>query len=312
MDLGVLCEPYLFDLEKKEIKNTQIKINKSNFDLFKDMINDDNFSSKEFIYSQFDQEVQGRTSFSQKENSIGILYLKETESFIGLLNQTTFDINPKKAVYNAFMSSYRKLISYGFELKGITNCLNFANPENLTVQSDFRNSIDELKRLSFLYKIPIVSGNVSFYNEIKNEKIPPAVTLGCIGVCENKNRIIKSKINKNDKIYILKNEDEIKSKEIIFNLLENKKVKKVISIGQFGLIGSLLKETLFYNLGFRINYQNYFEQYQKDYILIADKKLENMILVGEVIDDKIIFDDIEFKKEKIKNIYFKKLTEKMK
>lgn len=312
LDVRVLCEPYLFDLEKKEIKNAQIKRNKSDFDLFKDMINDDNFSSKEFIYSQFDQEVQGRTSFSQKENSIGILYLKETESFIGLLNQTTFDIDPKKAVYNAFMSSYRKLVSFGFELKGITNCLNFANPENLSVQSDFRIAVDELKRLSFLYKVPVVSGNVSFYNEIKDEKIPPAVTLGCVGVCENKNRIIKSKINKNDKICILKNHDEIKTKEIIFNLLENKKVKKVISIGSFGLIGSLLKEALFYDLGFKISYKNYFEPYQKDYILITDNEIENAILIGEIIDDKIVFDNNTFEKEKIKNIYFNKLTEKMK
>ena len=312
LDLGVLCEPYLFDLEKKEPKKLEIFNKKSNLEQFLSMISDDNFSSKEFIYSQFDQEVQGRTSFSQKENSIGILYLKETESFIALLNQTVLDVNSKKAVHSAFMSSYRKLVSFGFELRGITNCLNFANPENMDVQSDFRIAVDELKRLSFLYKIPIVSGNVSFYNEINDEKIPPTITLGCVGVCENKNRIIKSDINKNDKIYILKNKDEIKSKEIIFNLLENKKVKKVISIGRFGLVGSLLKETLFYDLGFKINYQNYFEQYQKDYVLITDKVLENAVLIGEVIDDKIIFDDISFEKEKIKDIYFNKLTEKMK
>ena len=61
-----------------------------------------------------------------------------------------------------------------------------------------------------------------------------------------------------------------------------------------------------------INYQNYFEQYQKDYVLITDKVLENAVLIGEVIDDKIIFDDILFEKEKIKDIYFNKLTEKMK
>ncbi len=312
LDLAVLCEPYLFDLDKKEIKIPEIYDKKSNLEQFLFMINDDNFSSKEFIYSQFDQEVQGRTSFSQKENSIGILYLKETGSFIGLLNQTTFDINPKKALYNAFMSSFRKFISFGFELRGITNCLNFANPENPLVQSDFRAVVDELKRLSFLYKIPIVSGNVSFYNEIKNEKIPPTATLGCVGVCEDEKRIIKSKIEKNDKIYILENKDELKSRDIIFKLLEEKMVKKVISTGQFGLVGSLLKETLFYDLGFKINYQNYFEPYQKDYILITDKEIENAKLIGEIIDDKIIFDDIIFEKERIKDIYFNKIEKKMK
>ncbi len=312
LDLAVLCEPYLFDLEKSETKILNMLDKKSNFEQFLAMINDDNFSSKEFIYSQFDQEVQGRTSFSQKENSIGILYLKEIESFIGLLNQTTFDNDPKKAVYNSFMSSYRKLISFGFELKGITNCLNFANPENSLVQNDFRIAVDELKRLSFLYKIPVVSGNVSFYNEKEDEKIPPTITLGCVGVCEDKNRIANSKIEKNDKICILENDNEIKSKDIIFELLKEKKVKKVISIGQFGLIGSLLKETLFYDLGFRINYQNYFEPYQKDYILITNREIENTNLIGEIVDDKIVFDDIEFEKEKIKEIYFNKINKKMK
>ena len=312
LDLEVLCEPYLFDLEKSETKTLNMLDKKSNFEQFLAMINDDNFSSKEFIYSQFDQEVQGRTSFSQKENSIGILYLKEIESFIGLLNQTTFDNDPKKAVYNSFMSSYRKLISFGFELKGITNCLNFANPENSLVQNDFRIAVDELKRLSFLYKIPVVSGNVSFYNEKEDEKIPPTITLGCVGVCEDKNRIANSKIEKNDKICILENDNEIKSKDIIFELLKEKKVKKVISIGQFGLIGSLLKETLFYDLGFRINYQNYFEPYQKDYILVTNREIENTNLIGEIVDDKIVFDDIEFEKEKIKEIYFNKINKKMK
>ena len=69
---------------------------------------------------------------------------------------------------------------------------------------------------------------------------------------------------------------------------------------------------MFYDLGFRINYQNYFEPYQKDYILVTNREIENTNLIGEIVDDKIVFDDIEFEKEKIKEIYFNKINKKMK
>ena len=305
LDLKVLCEPFLYDLEKEEIKDKKETSKLNPKEEFEKLLKDDNFSSKEKIYSQFDQEVQGRTSFSQKENSIGILYLKEVDGFIGLTTKTDVNFNSKDGMKNAFLYCFRKLISSGIEPKGLTNCLNFSSPENKKTASDFRYAIDELKKLSFEYKIPVVSGNVSFYNENQNSKIPPCSTLAFVGIQEDREKISLNKINLKDKIYLLENNNEIKSKEIIFNLLKEKKAKKVINIGNYGLIGSLLKDVLFYDLGFKIKTEKYFEKYQKDYIVISNENIENenLTLIGEIVDDKIIFDNYSYDKNEIKKIF---------
>lgn len=311
LDLKVLCEPYLYTLKEKEDS-----FNVSKEQTFDEFINSDNFSSKKYVYSQFDQEVQGRTCFSQKENSIGILYLKETNSFMALDCKTCFDNNPKIALQKTFKYLYRKLVSVGFEPKGLTNCLNFANPDNPDVQSDFIKTTNELKRLSHLYKTPVVSGNVSFYNEKHNEKgskkIPPCATLAFVGVCEDKKQILNNKIEKNDEIFFLKEKDLIEEKEIIFNLIKKGKIKKALPVGSSGLVETLLKQSLFYNLGFKIKTKE-----KISYILITDKKekLENYndcFYGGKFIDDKIIFDEFSYDKKELKKIFENKIPEKMK
>ena len=280
---------------------------------FENLLNDDNFSSKKYIYSQFDQEVQGATVFSQKENSIGIIYLKEINSFIALCAKTVLGLNPKEDVCNSFMYLYRKLVSCGFEPKGLTNCLNFASPEDLDVQGDFLDAIDELKKLSFEYKIPVVSGNVSFYNEKGEEKIPPCVTLAFVGSMNSDEKIIKSEINTGDKIFYIPNDD----KEIIFELFKKGLIKNTLPIGEFGLFGTLLKEALFYNLGLEIKVpkERYFKKYLKGYILITDKKDElekfGAFCCGRFIDDKIIFDDFIYDKDEIYQLYHDRIEKEI-
>ncbi len=307
LDLEVLCEPYLFTLKEKK---TERKSQKNQ--TFKEIIENDNFSSKKYIFSQFDQEVQGRTCFSQKENSIGILYLKETDCFLALDCKTSFDENPKAAVNKTFKYLYRKLVSNGFEPQGLTNCLNFANPEKPQTQSDFLKTINELKKLSHKFKIPVVSGNVSFYNENESAKIPPSATLAFVGVCDDKNKILNDKLQKDDKIFFLAQKNLIQEKDFVFDLIQKKLIKKAFPIGNDGLLTTLLKQSLFYNLGFQIKSKE-----KIAYVLAADKNsnlenFENCFYGGKFIDDKIIFDEFSCEKNEIKKIFENKIIEKMK
>ena len=328
--LNVLCEPYLFELNKNNIKTAPLKKeNKSLKERFVEMINDENFVSKEYIYSQFDMEVQGRTAFSQKENSIGIQYIKEIPAFIGICTKTTLNLEAKSAVKNSFLTLYRKLVSYGFEPKGLTNCLNFANPEREIVQSDFLDTIDELKHLSFKFKVPVVSGNVSFYNEFKEKTIPPCATLAMVGTLENENSLIRPEIFKNNEIYFFgetKNQTnefryETKLKQAIFNLHKEKLIASAKTIGQYGIIGTLLKNACFYNIGFEISTPKeiYFRKYLSGYILITENKIDNelnkyqipYLYLGKYFGDKIKFDNLEFELKPIKEIYQNKLSSEM-
>ena len=328
--LNVLCEPYLFDLKRYEEKTiTKIDTIKSLKETFLDLINDENFVSKKYIYSQFDEEVQGRTAFSQKENAIGIQYLKETNSFIAIAAKTTVDLSAKEAIKNSFLYLYRKLVSFGFEPKGITNCLNFANPNRKIVQTDFLDTVDELKKLSWEFKIPVVSGNVSFYNENETAYIPPCATIAMLGCAEDKKNIIKPQIFENNYIYYfgeMENNSndfdyETKLKEIIFSLHKRNLITAVKSVGKFGIIGTLLKNSLFYNIGFKIKANNdlYFKKYPSGYILISENEISNELdknsfpysYLGRYFGDKIKFEDLEFDLSQINQIYQNKLYSEM-
>lgn len=299
LDLKVLCEPYLFTLEK-----TKEDFIKENEKTFEEIINDDNFSSKKYIYSQFDSEVGGRTSFSSKENSIGVLYLKEANAFIALDCKTFIYNDARLSMEKSFKYLYRKLVARGFKPKGITNCLNFASPKNTKTQSDFLNAVEELSLLSKKYKLPVVSGNVSFYNEKEDRKIPPTSTLAFVGVQKDKSMILNSKIKEKDKIYFLEKSDLESEKEIIFSLIKNKSIKKALAVNN--LIETLLKESLFYNLGFKIKTSD-----NIGYILITDKELKNYSYAGEFIYDKIEINELSYDLAKIQEIYQNRINKEM-
>lgn len=289
LDLKVLCEPYLFTLKKEN----QIFENQKEKTI-EEIVNDDNFSSKEYIYSQFDSEVGGRTSFSSRENSFGILYLKEVDSFLALDCKTFVSDNAAKNTNNAFEYLYRKMIAAGFEPKGLTNCLNFSNPNAIKTQSEFLSAVKTLAQLSKKHKLPVVSGNVSFYNEKENNRILPTITLAFVGVQEDKKMILNSKISIKDKIYYLEKSTIEEEKRIIFDLIKRGLIKKAVAVDN--LAETLLKQSLFYDLGFKIKTAQNIA-----YILITDKELDFNCL-GEFIYDKIEIDKKIYDKEMIKNV----------
>ncbi len=328
--LDVLCEPYLYTLSRKK-REVQEKIEPINLkEKFLEIINDENFCSKEYIYSQFDQEVQGNTVFSQNNNGIGIIYLKEISSFVAFCIETNFLGCAKDALENSFLNLYRKLVSFGFEPLGITNCLNFSNPDDLNVQSDFLDTVDSLKKMSKSFLIPVVSGNVSFYNEFSGDKIPPCATIAMVGAVSCKNKIIKSEIFAGDKIFLLgdyfcKNVDvgyENNLKNIIFELYEKRLFHSVKSVGKFGVVGTLLKNSFFYKIGFEISFKKelYFRKHLPCYILISSndelkKELEkNNILfcyLGKFTGDKIKIEDLVFDLDEMNQIYQNKINFEM-
>ena len=96
-------------------------------------------------------------------------------------------------------------VSSGFEPLGITNCLNFANPENSDVAYQFIQTIEGMKDALNTLKIPVVSGNVSFYNEGCSKsgekiKIYPTPTIGLLSLLKFKTPIY-SELQVNDTIF---------------------------------------------------------------------------------------------------------------
>ena len=80
---------------------------------------------------------------------------------------------------------YNKLLSVNAKPLGITNCLNFGNPENPNVMHDFKEVCLGMAEICKELKLPVVSGNVSFYNETSGKGIMPTPVIGGVGLIEN-------------------------------------------------------------------------------------------------------------------------------
>ncbi len=159
------------------------------------------------IYEQYDHTVGSRTQFSPASSSLQDIELKDAQKsnersnlpkaepnfnslwiyeencFLGIY---TFSVviqeNPFKEVYEAILTASKSLTERGFQPKGITNCLNFANPEIPPTMYEFRETILAIKKSCEELKIPVCSGNVSFYNESSLGKIKNTPSFTMIGV----------------------------------------------------------------------------------------------------------------------------------
>lgn len=146
------------------------------------------------VFEQYDHTVGSRTCFSPSLNpnnsdnlytnpQFNSLWIYEENCYLGVL---TFSVviqnDASNEVYDGIVNAAKVLKDKGFELKGMTNCLNFANPEKPPTMYQFKETILSMKKACEELKIPICSGNVSFYNEYSGGKILNTPTFTIIGV----------------------------------------------------------------------------------------------------------------------------------
>ncbi|MDA8016009.1 MAG: phosphoribosylformylglycinamidine synthase subunit PurL [Thermoanaerobaculia bacterium] len=140
--------------------------------------------SKEWVWRQYDHTVRTNTVVGPGGDA-AVLALKGTPSGLAL----TCDVNPVYCGLDPFVGgsqavaeAVRNLACVGAEPVGLTDCLNFGNPENPEVAWQFRECIHGIANACKALEVPVVSGNVSFYNETEGVSIPPTPTLAMVGV----------------------------------------------------------------------------------------------------------------------------------
>lgn len=135
------------------------------------------------IYNRYDHTVGARTQFQPDNNpQFNSLWIYEENCSLGIY---TFSSTVKNT-YQTIIDIAKEMERVGFEPKGITNCLNFANPEIPPTMSEFRKTILSIKKACEELKIPVCSGNVSFYNESSTSKIINMPTFTMIGIKKTK------------------------------------------------------------------------------------------------------------------------------
>lgn len=143
-------------------------------------------ASKRWIYEQYDHMVQTNTVVRPGSDA-AVVRIKGTNKAVAMTidcNSRYCLLNPYEGVRLAVAEAARNLVCSGAEPIGLTDCLNFGNPERPDIMWQFVMAVEGLADACELLKIPIVSGNVSFYNETNGLSIYPTPMVGMVGLID--------------------------------------------------------------------------------------------------------------------------------
>jgi phosphoribosylformylglycinamidine synthase subunit PurL len=151
-----------------------------------------NIASKEWIYRQYDYFVRSNTVIAPGADA-AVIRLKGTEKGLALTvdgNSRYCYLDPYVGGALAVAEASRNLACVGARPLGLTDCLNFGSPENPEVMWQFSRVIEGMRDACIALKIPVVSGNVSFYNETDGVPIYPTPTVGMVGLLAEVAKIV--------------------------------------------------------------------------------------------------------------------------
>ena len=147
-------------------------------------------ASKRWVYEQYDHMVRTNTVVRPGSDA-AVVRIKGTNKAVAMTvdcNGRYCLLHPYEGARLAVVEAARNLICSGAEPIGLTDCLNFGNPERPDIMWQFVLAIEGLKDACEHFKIPIVSGNVSFYNETNGLSIYPTPMLGMVGLIDEADR----------------------------------------------------------------------------------------------------------------------------
>jgi phosphoribosylformylglycinamidine synthase subunit PurL len=143
-------------------------------------------ADKGWIYEQYDQLVGSRT-VRRPGLDAAVLRLRPSLRGIAVSLQgpPPGERDPFRAGLLAVLGAARNVACAGGEPLALTDCLNFGNPEKPAIAWELEQAIEGVARAAEALGIPVVSGNVSLYNDTDGRSIPPTPVVGCVGLVRN-------------------------------------------------------------------------------------------------------------------------------
>lgn len=172
--------------------NSPNSLNSLNSQLL-ELISTPNLASKEWVYRQYDHMVRTNTAVLPGADA-SVVRIKETRKALAMTmdgNSRYCAVNPREGAKLIVAEAARNVVCVGARPVAITNCLNFASPEKPEVMWTFSEVIDGMAEACRAFDTPVVSGNVSFYNETEGRGILPTPVIGMVGLIEDVRRIIQ-------------------------------------------------------------------------------------------------------------------------
>src|SRR5262249_56318824 len=153
----------------------------------KAMIGSPHLCSRRAIWEQYDHTVMGDT-IQRPGGDAAVVRVHGTNKGLALTCDVTpryVSADPVMGTKQAVAESWRNLIAVGADPLAITDNMNFGNPERPEIMGQFVGAIAGMKEACEVLKYPVVSGNVSLYNETNGQAIPPTPAIGGGGLLPN-------------------------------------------------------------------------------------------------------------------------------
>ena len=183
--------PFKINNNEKIIDLNKLDINKTIDEVLIKIFKNPNMASKKWIWEQYDCSVMGDTVLSSGQSDAAIVKIHGTEkrNSLGKGIAMTTDCTPRYVKANpiqggmqAVCEAARNIAASGAKPLAITNNLNFGNPEKKDIMGEIVGAIKGISKAASFLNTPIVSGNVSLYNETNGKGILPTPVIGMVGI----------------------------------------------------------------------------------------------------------------------------------
>ena len=237
----------------------------------KTLIQIPDLASKKWIYEQYDSQVMSDTISINSDAAI--VRVHNSNKALAISSDCTaryVEADPFEGGKQAVVETYRNISAVGAKPMAITNCLNFGNPEKPEIMGQIVRAIKGINEACKALNYPVISGNVSLYNETDGKAIQPTPTIGGVGLLKDLSKRCDLNLkNINDHIFVIgktqghigsslfereilkieaKNtppqvdlEIEKKHSEFVRSLIENNKINSCHDISDGGLLVSLFE-----------------------------------------------------------------------
>lgn len=174
-------------------------------EILKKMLQIPDLASKKWLYEQYDSQVMNDTIAINGDASL--IRIHGTQKALALTVDCTpryVEADPFHGSIQAVAETYRNISATGAKPLAITNCLNFGNPQKPEIMGQIVKSIQGINEACKALDYPVVSGNVSLYNETNGKAIQPTPAIGGVGLLKDltKRCDIKFK-NIGDEVFVI-------------------------------------------------------------------------------------------------------------
>ena len=311
--------PYSINKYSEEKINNEKLIDKDPISILKDLIGSPNLCSRKWVWEQYDHMVMTDTILIPGGDS-AIIRVHGTNKGLSITSDSTPRYclsDPIEGGKQAVAEAWRNLIAVGSRPIAITDCMNFGNPEKEEIMGQFAGVVKGMIMSCNELDFPVVSGNVSLYNETNGKGINPTPVIGGVGVINNLDIFADHNFKRKDDIIIIIGKTDGHLSQSIYatellnintglppkvNLAEEKKngltIKSLIEsslvdtshdVSDGGILIALTEMAIKNNIGFEIetdksnSHRFLFGEDQGRYIISIKEK--NLIKVKKILEE---------------------------